>query len=64
MKEIEILSKILLSLLAIIAIYWLAQTSFYLMSTRSTLQNTAGVVLMVLLIACVLLFIIKKVKLK
>lgn len=63
-KDFEIISKVFLGLIGIIAVFWGIQLSFYLMSARSTIENTIGMVLLALLITSVLIFIIKKVKSK
>lgn len=63
-KYFEDISIVFIVLFAAIALFWVTDISFHLMSTKSTFENTFGLVIIVLVVASIILFLIKKIKQK
>jgi type IV secretory pathway component VirB8 len=63
-KDFESFATVFIILFAIIALFWVTDISFHLMSSRSTFENTFGLVIIVLIVAVLIIFLIKKIKFK
>jgi len=63
-KYFEDIAVVFIVLFAFISVFWITDISFHLMSTRSTFENTFGLIIIVLMIAALILFLIKKIKQK
>lgn len=63
-QQIERLSKAALWVVGVIVLFKALEGCFWLMSTRSTIQNIGGLILFALIITAFLLFTINKIKTK
>ena len=61
-KNLKILANVFIWLVVVVALYHTGKLCFFLMSQKSTFENTIGFIFTVFLITIIILFTINKLK--